>query len=116
MEIATLLLVITALGGATIAAIRLSGTPRPPLWLALGHGMGAICGVSVLGYTAATVGIPTSAQIALGCFILAALGGLTIFLLFHLKAKPLPIPLVLGHGLIAATGVILLVSSYLQLL
>lgn len=45
-------------------------------------------------------------QYALGGFILAALGGATIFT--HLPRKPLPIPLVLGHGLIALISLALL--------
>jgi hypothetical protein len=44
-------------------------------------------------------------------FVLAALGGAAIFLGFHLKKRPLPIPLVIGHGLTAVTGYVLLLVS-----
>ena len=71
----------------------------------------AVTGVGLLIYAAATTGIPRMAQIALGIFILAALGGAVLFLGFHRAGKPLPIPFVIGHGLIAATGFVLLVLS-----
>jgi hypothetical protein len=54
------------------------------------------------------------AQVSLGIFILAALGGATLFLGFHMRNKSLPVPLVFSHGLIAATGLVLLLVSYFQ--
>ena len=48
---------------------------------------------------------------ALGVFVLAALGGVTIFVRWHLKNLPLPIPIVLGHGLLALTGLGLLLFT-----
>ena len=41
-------------------------------------------------------------------FALAALGGLTLFLGFHLRQKPLPVWMILGHGLVGIAGVVLL--------
>ena len=50
--------------------------------------------------------------VALVLFILTAAGGATIFLLFHLREKPLPIPLIFAHGALAvAAFVVLLVAS-----
>ena len=111
MQAAAILFALAALGGLTLAGIRLSGKPRPPTWLALGHGAIAATGLVVLAYTAATQGLPSLGYYALGTFVLAALGGGTIFALFHLREKPLPIPLVLGHGAIAATGLVLLLLA-----
>jgi hypothetical protein len=102
-----IVLALAALGGITMVAIRLSGAPRPPTWMAVGHGLIAVVGVGMLA-TAAQTGISQMEQIALGLFILAALGGATIFIVFHLRALPLPIPLVLGHGLIAIVALTLL--------
>ncbi len=96
------------MGGLMMGGIRASGTPRPPTWMALGHGGIAAAGLIALIYAAATGPLPTVALIALGCFVLSALGGFTLFGLFHLKAKPMPMPLVIGHGLIAVTGFVLL--------
>jgi hypothetical protein len=114
MQIAAVLFALAALGGVTLTAIRLSGKPQPPLWMALGHGAVAAAALATLGYAAATTTLPTLAQIALGVFILAALGGATIFGLFHLRNKPLPIPLVLAHGAIAIAGFVLLLMAIFQ--
>ena len=111
MQIAAVLFAFAALGGLTMAGIRLKGTPLPPTWLALGHGAIAATGLGVLIYTAATQSLPTLALAALCGFVLAALGGATIFVGFHLKGKPLPIPFVLGHGALAVTAFVLLLLA-----
>lgn len=114
MEPAAIVLGLAALGGLTLAGIRLSGTPRPPTWMALGHGTVAATGLALLIYAAMIHGIPWLAQAALGILVLAAAGGAAIFLLFHLKKLALPIPLVIGHGLVAVTGLVLLLVSIFQ--
>jgi hypothetical protein len=115
MQTAAIVLGLAALGGLTLAIIRLSGKPYPPTWMALGHGAVAATGVGLLGYAAYDTGIPSLAHYALGIFLLAALGGLTLFLGFHMRQKALPIPFVIGHGLIAATGYgMLLVTIFRQ--
>ena len=111
MVAAAVVLGLAALGGLMLAGIRLSGTPRPPTWMALGHGVVAAAGLILLIYAAVSPGIPGLAQVALGVFVLAALGGAALFLGFHLRERPLPIPLVVGHGLIAVTGFVLLLVS-----
>src|SRR4051812_21854982 len=114
MQLAAILFGLAALGGLTMAGIRASGTPRPPTWLALGHGAIAASGLGTLIYAAATQSLPIAALISLGCFVLAALGGATIFVLFHLREKALPIPLVIGHGVIAVTAFVLLLLGIFQ--
>ena len=114
MQLAAVLFALAAVGGLTMAGMRLSGTPRPPTWLALGHGAMAAAGLIALIYAAATEPLPTLALAALGCFVLAAAGGATIFVLFHLRERPLPIPLVLGHGAIAVTAFVLLLVGIFQ--
>jgi hypothetical protein len=109
MQAAAIVLALAALGGVALAVIRLRGAPWPPLWMALGHGAVAATGVAILLYSALATGIPTLAQV--GIFFLAALGGAVLLLGFHLRSKPLPVPLVLGHGLIAATAFVLLLLS-----
>jgi hypothetical protein len=112
MQTAAIVLALAAAGGLVLAVIRLKGEPWPPLWLALGHGAMAATGIGLLIYAAMQPGgMPTLAQISLGIFVLAALGGATLFLGFHMRRKPLPIPFVLGHGLIAAIGLVLLLLS-----
>jgi len=112
MDVAAIVLGLAALGGLTLATIRLRGAPWPPMWMAVGHGVVAAAGVGILIYAAVSAGIPGLAQVALAILIVAALGGATLFLGFHMRAKPLPILFVIGHGLIAATGYLLLLLSY----
>jgi hypothetical protein len=115
MDTAVIVLGLAAIGGLTLAGIRLSGKPRPPTWMALGHGLVAATGLGLLIYVAATTTVPQLVLVAIGVFVLAALGGATIFIAYHLREEPLPIPLVLGHGLLAVTGyVMLLVGVYLS--
>jgi hypothetical protein len=112
MQTAAIILALAALGGLTLAVIRLRGAPWPPTWMALGHGSVAALGVGWLIYVAVTTGLPTLALVALGIFILAALGGVVLFLGFHMASKPLPVPLVIGHGLIAVTAYVLLLLTW----
>jgi hypothetical protein len=113
MEMAVIVLGIAAVGGIALAGIRLSGSPRPPTWLALVHGAVAATGLVLLINVAMTTTLPGMGQAALGVLVLAALGGAVLFLGFHLREKALPIPFVLLHGLIAATGyVLLLMTAY----
>jgi hypothetical protein len=114
MQAALIVLLLAAIGGATLVAIRLRGAPWPPLWLAIVHGLVAATGVGILIYAAATTELPGLAIAALVVFVLAALGGATLFLGFHMRSKALPIPFVLGHGLIAVTGYVLLLIAYMQ--
>ena len=108
---AIVVLAVAAVGGITLAVLRLRGAPYPPTWMALGHGAVAATGLGLLIYAAAVPGIPLLGQISLGIFALAALGGGTLLLGFHLRGKPLPIPLVIGHGLTAATALVLLLIA-----
>jgi hypothetical protein len=104
-----IVLTLAALGGLTMVLIRLSGAPRPPTWLAIGHGLIALVGLGLLVNAAMQTTIPQMEQVSLGLFVLAALGGAAIFGLFHLRDKALPIPLILGHGLIALIALALLI-------
>ena len=108
MGVALTLFAVAALGGATIAIMRLRGIPRPPTWLALAHGAIAAGGLGCLIYDVATITPGNLALGALGVLILAALGGATMFLGFHMRGKELPIALVFGHGLIAIAGFVML--------
>lgn len=113
MQWAAIILALAALGGITLAGIRLSGVPRPPTWIALGHGAIAATGLGFLAYDVFSTTVPPLAQVSLGVLVLAALGGFALFGGFHLREKPLPIPLVIVHGIAAVTGyVLLLIAMY----
>ncbi len=111
LKTATALFAAAALGGAIMAVIRFSGHPRPPSWLAMGHGFAAAAGLTLLAYAHCTVGVPVYATYALVLFIIAALGGAAMNLLFHAKELPLPIPLMIIHALLAVSAFVLLLLS-----
>lgn len=108
MQVAASLLGVAALGGLVMAVIRLRGTPQPPAWLAMVHGLLAAAALTLLVYAALTVGVPGLAQAAIAFLVVAAVGGVAINLLFHWKLRPLPVGLVLVHALLAAAGFVLL--------
>lgn len=114
LKTATTLFVLTAVGGLLMAAMRFNGSPRPPSWLAMSHGFLAAAGLTLLIYAALTVGIPVMAQIGLGLFCVAALGGAAMNLLFHAKQLSLPIPLMITHGSLAVMGFVVLLLSALS--
>lgn len=111
MRTAAALFGLAAAGGLLMAGMRFSGIPRPPAFLAMGHGLLAAAGLTLLMYAAMTVGIPPMAQLALGLFVIAAIGGAAMNLLFHWKLLPLPIPLMILHALLAVAGFALLLVS-----
>jgi hypothetical protein len=57
LQTATILLGLTAVGGLIMAFIRFSGAERPPSWLAMGHGLLAASGLTLLLYAGLTTGI-----------------------------------------------------------
>jgi len=114
MQAAVIVLGFAALGGLTLVIIRLRGTPVPPTALAVAHGLVAATGVGLLIYAAVSNGVPTLAKVALGAFIVAAFGGIFIVATYHRKGRPLPIPLILAHGLLAVAGYSLLLLSYFR--
>jgi hypothetical protein len=110
MVIALILFAIAALGGITLAAIRLRGTALPPMWLALVHGAVAAAGLVALILAVVNAQVPPAARTALAGFLVAALGGFALFA-FHLRRKALPIPLVVVHGLVAVISFVILLLA-----
>lgn len=101
---ATYLFAGSAVGGIIIALMRFSGVPRPPLWFAMGHGLIAAAGLTLLIYATLMGEVPGMVQVATLLFLGAALGGAALNLLYHSKGLALPIPLIIGHGLIAVVA------------
>jgi len=116
MYTAAILLTLAALGGAVVASFPLRGIPRPPTWLALGHGAIAAAGLATLIYYVLTTTVATFVFVATAILVAAALGGVALFAGFHVRERPLPLLLVLGHGLTAVTGVALLWLSILRVI
>jgi hypothetical protein len=105
---AVILFALAAAGGLLMAGLRMSGTPRPPAWLAMGHGLLAAAGLTLLLYAACTVGVADIVLVAIGLFLAAAAGGVALNLLFHVRGKPLPLPLMAAHAALAVLALALL--------
>ena len=111
MKTACVLLAVAALGGLTMAGIRYSGKPQPPIWLAMGHGFLSAAAVTLLLYAFFTVGLPALAGWALLLFLIAAAGGAFLNLNYHWKMLPLPMGFIVGHAGLAVAGFALLLAA-----
>ncbi|MFZ5896974.1 MAG: hypothetical protein ACOY0T_38305 [Myxococcota bacterium] len=99
---------LAALGGLTMAIIRLRGKPTPPLPIAIVHGLAAATGLVILVFSLeGTSATSRGAGFALVCLLAAALGGF-VMLFQHLKRHRISVPLMLVHALAAVTGVVAL--------
>ena len=107
MQTAFVLLVIAALGGATLLSLRAARGANPPRALAFLHGILAASGlVALLLQVAETgwTGRPFTALLLVGA---AALGGFALIAM-HLRGRLIPLPFALLHGLLALSGVVVL--------
>jgi hypothetical protein len=100
---------LAAIGGATMAVIHIRGGTIP-LPLALGHGALAAIGLILLIIGILQVPGTGLFGVALGIFILAALGGLYLFTIY-LRGGSLPTLFIFGHGTIAAIALIVLIIA-----
>ena len=110
MTIALVLLALAALGGVTMATMRLRGAERPPTALALVHGAAAAAGLIALIVAVMGMPPPGLGRTALLVLIVAALGGFFLFAM-HMQGKALPIPVMVIHGLVAVVGFLILVVA-----
>ena len=111
LKTACSLLAIVALGGFTMAGMRIADKPRPPAWLAALHGLLAAAALTLLLYAYFTVGLPPLARSALLFLLVATAVGAVLNLNFHWKKLPLPLGLIMIHAAIAIVGIILLVTA-----
>jgi hypothetical protein len=106
-----ILFAVAAVGGVTLAALRLRERPLP-MPLALVHG--AVAAIALVMLLVVALG-PAGTGLARGAlvvFVIAALGGFYLFS-FHVRGRKLPIPVVVIHGLVAvAAFVTLLIAAY----
>lgn len=114
MAIATALFALAAIIGVAMAALHFRGqTPPRPILAAL-HGLFAAAGLVLLMLAVLLTGAGTAAGVALGLFLLAALGGFALLAL-HLRGRALPNGLILGHGLLAVVAFVILLVAGLVL-
>jgi hypothetical protein len=110
---AIVLFAIAAIGGLTMAVMHFRGATPPRAVLAALHGLFAAAGLVIL-LLAVVHGATGSPGIALVLFLIAALGGFTL-LSFHLRGRPLPNGLIVGHAVIAVAGFLVLLAAVLML-
>lgn len=104
--LSALLLTVAATGGVAVASRHLRGVPVP-LGLGLAHGVAASLGVLALTLAAVTGGNELRVNMALGCFVLALIGG-AFNLLFRLEGDKAPGFMIALHAFAAVVGLILL--------
>jgi hypothetical protein len=95
------LFAIAALGGLTLAIMRFRGRAIPPMGLALVHGAVAATALVLLLILALGTSGTNMQRIALGFFIFS----------FHVRNKPLPIPMIVVHGLVAVASFVTLLAA-----
>ena len=113
MKTALALLTVAALGGLTMAIVRIGRDVNPPSWLAMLHGLLAGAALTLLLYAYFTVGLPTLAGWALGIFLIAAAGGAFLNLGYHAKMLAVPKDILLVHAGVAVVGYGLLLAAVL---
>jgi hypothetical protein len=109
MTIAVVLFAIAAAGGLVLALLRFRGRDLP-MPLALIHGVVAAAGLALLAWAAFGAASSSPARASLAVFGVAAIGGFVLFAR-HLRNKVLPVPLVVGHAVLAVAGFVLLLSA-----
>ena len=108
LQTATVLFAIAALGGLTMAGIRFARGHNPPAWLAMGHGLLAASGLTLLVYALCTSPVPQLAMAALALFLLTAVGGAVMSLAYKWRQRLLPAWLVIAHAIAAVVAFVLL--------
>ncbi|GAB6195751.1 hypothetical protein [Lysobacter xanthus] len=111
LQTSTLLFLLAALGGLVMAGIRFAGKRNPPAWLAMGHGLLAAAGLTLLAYAVFTEDVPSLATVALVLFVAAAAGGAVMSLVYKWHDRLLPKWLVTVHGLLAIAAFLSLVGA-----
>ncbi len=88
--------------GGAMAYLRLRGQNHPALSLAILHGMFAITGF-IWMIVIVTTGTNRTNHVTgpLVVFCVVVLLGIITFTGYHLRKKPLPVPLMLIHGILA---------------
>lgn len=111
LNIAILVFAVTAVGGLILASLHFRGKHRP-LPLAVIHLLGGATGLVLLLLPVLKGEGPAQAKLALGLFLVAALGGF-LLLSFRLRNKSLPSPVVLIHAGVAVLAFVILVLAVL---
>lgn len=110
---AAIIFAIAAIGGLTVAYLHFTRNTAPT-GLAIVHGLFAATGLVLLIIDISKAQTTGALVVPLIIFLIAATGGFILFLGFQLRNKPLPRPLIVVHGLAAATAFVLFVISLVK--
>jgi hypothetical protein len=102
--VACVLFGVAAAGGVVMALVRLGKKVNPPHWIAMLHGFIAAAGLTLLAYVTIFSHVPDLAEIGLGAFVLAAIGGIWMNLGRHQKNQLIPNSIMVVHALVAVAG------------
>jgi hypothetical protein len=106
LNLAVVIFAIAAVGGLILAIQHFRGGRRP--WpLAILHGLGGAAGLVLLALAVLKADAPPQAKVALGLFVMAALGGFFLFAK-RLQGQGLPSPVVIIHAGVAVIGFLVL--------
>jgi hypothetical protein len=108
-QYAIYVLAVAAVVGVYMAIQHSKGRSPPPVAAAVLHGLLAVSGV-VLVLLGVMQGASKMHTWALVLFVVAALGGLYL-VSHHIRKRPLPGGVIAIHGIVAATGFVLLVLA-----
>lgn len=112
LNLAILVFAVAAVGGLVLAVMHFKGVRRP--WaLTIIHGLGGAAGLVLLLIPVLKGAVPGQAKLALGLFLVAALGGFLLFS-FRLQDKKLPSAVVLIHGAVAVVAFLILVAAVMM--
>ena len=111
LKVASWLFILAAAGGLLMAGIRFGSGRNPPAWIAFAHGLLAAAGLTLLLYAGAFGNLPSRATIGMWLLLLAAAGGAVLNLGYHWRQLPIPKGLTVGHILLAALGLVMLLLA-----
>ena len=90
LRTASVLLLLTMLGGIKIAFGKYVGIASASSWIALAHGVLAVFSVTLLAHAGLADRVHCGAMISLVLILAAAVGGIAIYLWHHLSGNILP--------------------------
>ena len=109
--VAIVLFIIAALFGLFVLVHILRNKPTPKAFVFI-HGSIAVIAVLIVAYATFLRANPWLIA-SLSVFIIAALGGLTLFS-FDMSKKPIPKLLAVVHPLVAVIGLLILIAYVIQ--
>ncbi|MGX5915491.1 hypothetical protein ACR0ST_12230 [Aliidiomarina sp. Khilg15.8] len=101
--------------GIMLAFARFGKEKNPPPVLVWWHGGFAITGFLILLYGSFFVGYPLLANVGVFLIALAAVFGLWMYFNFHRKEQLIPYAIVWGHGIVAASGFVMILIAMLNI-